>query len=81
MEGYDKMKVLHRNLSLPLFSDPSDQTSESDTKSMVDQTVGTQVVIGAGVVSSHVHNLSTYGRAWMTDMFQRGLKFVTALFE
>ena len=32
MEGDDKMKVVHRNLLLPLFSDPSDETSELDIK-------------------------------------------------
>ena len=66
------MKAVHRNLLLPLFSDPSDQTSESDTKSMVDQTVSTQAVIVVGAVASHVHNLSTYGRVWVANMFQRG---------
>ena len=81
MEGDDKMKVVHRNLLLPLFSDPSDETSKLDIKSMVDQTVGTQVVIVVGTVTNHVYNLSTYGRAWVTDMFQRALEFVTALFE
>ena len=81
MEGDDKMKVVHRNLLLPLFSDPSDQTSKSDNKSVVNQTISTQVVIVAGAVTSHVHNLSTYGRVWVADMFQRGLEFVTALFE
>ena len=81
MEGDDKTKVVHRNLLLPLFSDPSDQTSKLDNKSMVYQTVSTQGVIAASAVTSHVHNLSTYGRIWATDMFQRGLEFVTALFE
>ena len=81
MEGGDKMKVVHRNLLLSLFSDPPDQTSKFDNKSVVDQTVSTQVVIAAEAVTSHVHNLSTYGRAWVTNMFQRGLDFVTALFE
>ena len=81
MKGDDKMKVVHRNLLLPLFSDPSDQTSESDSKSVVHQTVRTQVVIAAGAVTSHVHNLSTYGKVQVTNMFQRGLEFVTALFE
>ena len=71
MEGDDKTNVLDRNLLLPLFSDPSDQTSRSDNKSVVDQTVSTQVVIAMGAVASHVHNLSTYGRAWVTNMFQR----------
>ena len=81
MEGDDKTKVVHRNLLLSLFSDPSDQTSESDNKSVADQTLSTQVVIATGAVTSHVHNLSAYGRAWVTDMFQRELEFVTALFE
>ena len=45
---------------------------------MVDQTVSTQAVIVMGAVTSHVHNLSTYGKAWVADMFQRGLEFVTA---
>ena len=81
MEGDDKMKVVHRSLLLLVFSDPSDQTSKLDNKSMVDQTVSTQAVIVASTVTSYVHNLSIYGRAWVTDMFQRGLVFVTALFE
>ena len=42
MEGDDKTKVVHRNLLLPLFSDPLDHTSESDTKSVVDHTVRAQ---------------------------------------
>ena len=71
MEGDDKTKVVHRNLFLPLFSDPSDQTSKLDIKFMVDQTVGTQVVIVAGAVTSYLHNLSTYGRVWVTNMFQK----------
>ena len=81
MEGDDKTKVVHRNLLLPLFSDPSDQNSELDNKSMVDQTVSTQAVIMVGAITSHVHNLSTYGRVWVTDIFQKGLEFVTALVE
>ena len=40
---------------------------------MVDQTVSTQVVIAVGAVASDVHNLSTYGRAQVTNMFQRGV--------
>ena len=81
MEGDDKTKVVHRNLLLPLFSDPSDHTSESDTKSVVDQTVSTHEVIAAGVIASHVQNMGTYSRAQVTNMFQKGLEFVTALFE
>ena len=81
MEGDNKMKVVHRNLLLPLFSDPSDQTSKLDNKSTVDQTVTTQAVIVAGAVASHMHNLSTYSRVWVANMFQRGFEFVTALLE
>ena len=76
MEGVDKMKVVHRNLLLPLLSGPSDQTSRLDNKSVVDQVVSTQVVIAVGIFTGHVYNLSTYGRVWVTNMFQRGLEFV-----
>ena len=75
------MKVVHRNLLLPLFSDPSDPTNELDNIFVVDQTVSTQAVIVVGAITSHVHNLSTYGRVWVTDIFQKELEFVTALFE
>ena len=70
MEGDDKMKVVYRNLLLPLFSDPSDHTSELDTKSMVDQTVSMHEVIAVGVIASHVQNMGTHIRAWVTNMFQ-----------
>ena len=81
MEGDDKMKVVHRNLLLPLFSDPSDYTSELDTKSVVAQTVSTHEVIAAGTITSHVQNMSAYSRAQVANMFQQGLEFITALFE
>ena len=69
-EGDDKTKVVHRNLLLPLFSDPSDHTSQLDTKSMVDQTVSTHEVIAVDAVASHVQNMGAYSRAWVTNMFQ-----------
>ena len=75
------MKVVHRNLLLSLYSDPSDETSKSDTKSAVDQIVSAQEAIAKVVIASHVHNLGSYGRAQITNIFQRGLEFVTALFE
>ena len=81
MEGDDKMKVVHRNVLLPLFSDPSDHTSELDTKSVVDQTMSMHEVIAVDVIASHVQNMGVYSRAQETNMFQRGLEFVTALFE
>ena len=73
--------MVHRNLLLPLFYDPSDHTSKSDAKSVVDQTVSTHEVIAAGVVTSHVQNMSAYSRAWVRNMFQQGLEFLTTLFE
>ena len=57
MEGDDKTKVVHENLLLPLFSDPSNHASESDTKSVVDQTMSTHEVIAADVIASHVQNM------------------------
>ena len=70
MEGDDKMKVVHKNLLLPLFSDPSDHTSESDTKSMVDQTVSMHEVTAPGAIAIHVQNMGVYSRAQVTNMFQ-----------
>ena len=78
------MKIVHRNLLLPLFSDPLDQTGELDNSmSLVDlkETMGTQVAIAASAIASHVHNPSAYEGAQVTNMFQRGLKLVTALFQ
>ena len=77
------MKIVQRNLLLPLFSDPSDQTSElDDSRSLVDpkETMGTQVAIVVSAVASHVHNLSAYEGAQVTNMFQRGLKLFQLCF-
>ena len=81
MEGDDKVKIVHRNLLLPLFSDPSDQTNKEDSESLIDQadTIGTQVAIAVGAIGSHVHNLSTCDGAQVTNMFQRGLEYIMAL--
>ena len=73
MEG-DDTRVVHRNLLLPLFSDILDQTSEQDSKSLVDHTVGTQEIIVVSAVISHVHNLSTYGRAWVAKHVPKGIR-------
>ena len=70
MEDDEKTKLVHRNLLLPLFSDPSDHTSELDIKSMVDQTVSTHEVIAVGPNASHVQNMGACSRAWATNMFQ-----------
>ena len=70
-EGDNKVKVVHRNLLLPLFSDLSDHTSRPDNKSMVDQTVSTHEVIAVGVIASHVQNMGACSRAQVTNMFQK----------
>ena len=79
----DDMKVAHRNLLLPLITDPLDETSEQDSESLIDpkETIGTQVVIAVCAIASHVHNLSTCEGAQVTNLFQRGLEYVTALFQ
>ena len=41
MECDGKMKVVHWNLLLPLFSNPSEYTNESNTECVVGQTVNT----------------------------------------
>ena len=69
MEGDNKMEVVHSHLLPPLFPNPSDHTSESDTKSMVDQTVSTHEVIAVGSVTSHVQNMDAYRTAWATNRF------------
>ena len=68
------VKIVHRNLLLPLYSDPSGQTGEPDNnRSLVDpkETMDTQVAIITSAVASHVHNLSAYEGAQVANMFQR----------
>ena len=78
------MKIVHRNLLLPVFSDPSDLIGELDNSMPLvgpKEIMATQVTVAASAIASHVHNLSAYEGAQVTNMFQRGLKFVTALFQ
>ena len=83
MGGDNRVKMVHRNLLLPLLSDPLDCAGEPDnSRSLVSpkETMGTQVAIVVSAIASHVQNLSAYEGAQVTNMIQRGLKFVTALF-
>ena len=77
MEGDDKTKVVHQNLLLPLFSDPSNHTNELDSESVADQTLDTHGVVAVSAVISHVQNMGAYSRAWVASLFQQGLQFVT----
>ena len=86
MEGDSKTKVVHQNLLLPFFSDPSHHTNTLDTESMVDQTVNTHGVIAASAFTSHVQEMGAYSKAQVEDMLPKGLlpqlvqQAVTALF-
>ena len=77
------MKIVHRNLLLPLLSNPLHCAGEPDnSRSLANlkETMGTQVAIVMSAVASHVHNLGAYEGVWVTNLIQKGLKFVTTLF-
>ena len=73
----------HRNLLLPLLSDSLDHAGEPDNdRSLADlkETMGTQMAIVASAIACHVHNLGAYEGVWVTNLIQKGLKFVRTLF-
>ena len=82
MGGDDRVKIVHRNLLLPLLFNPLDRAGEPDnSRSLANsKAMGTQVAIVASAIASHVHNLSAYEAVWVTNLIQKGLKFVTTLF-
>ena len=43
--------------------------------------MSTQVAIAVSAIASHVHNLSACKGTQVTNIFQRGLDYVTALFQ
>ena len=80
----NRVKMVHRNLLLPLSFKPLDHAGEPDnSRSLADpkETMGTQVAIVASAIASHVQNLSAYEGVQVTNMIQKGLKFVTTLFQ
>ena len=55
--------MVHRNLLLPLLSDPLDCAGElGNSRSLVNpkEIMGTQVAVVMSAIASHVHNLSAY---------------------
>ena len=81
--GEDRVKIVHRNLLLALLSHPVNCAGEPDnSRSLADpkETMGTQVAIAVSAIASHVHNLGAYEGVQVTNMIQKGLKFVTTLF-
>ena len=67
----NRVKMVHRNLLLPLLSDPLDCAGEPDnSRSLANlkETMGTQVEIVASAIASHVHNLGAYEGVWVTNL-------------
>ena len=84
MGSDDRVKMVHRNLLLPLLSDPLDHAGELDnSRSLANpkETMGTQVAIVVSAIASHAHNLGAYEGVQVTNMIQKGMKFVTTLFQ
>ena len=78
------MKIVHRNLLLPLFSDPLDHAGEPDnSRSLVNpkDTKGAQVATTVSVIASHVHYPGAYEGVQVTNLIQKGLNFVMTLFQ
>ena len=72
-DGDGKTKMVHQNLLLPLFSDPSDHTNTLDTESVVVQTVNMHGVIAASAFTSHVQDMGPDSKAQVADVLQQGL--------
>ena len=78
----DRVKIVHRKLLLPLLSDPLDLAGEpNNSRSLANlkETMNTQVAFVVSAIACHVHNLGTYEVVWVTNLIQKGLKFVTIL--
>ena len=78
------MKIVHRNLLLPLLSDHLDHAGELDnSRSLVDpkETMGTQVANAASAIASHVHYPGAYEGVQVTNLIWKGLNFVITLFQ
>ena len=84
LEGDNRVKKVHRNLLLSLLSNPLDHAGEPDNSwSLVDlrETMGALVATAVSAIASHVHYLGTYEGVQVTNLIQKGLKFVTTLFQ
>ena len=82
--GDDRVKIVHRNLLLPLLSNPLDHAGELDnSRSVVNpkETMGAWVTTAASAIASHVHYLGAHEGVPVTNLIQKGLNFVTTLFQ
>ena len=78
------MKVVHRNLLIPLLSNPLDHTGELDnSRSVVDpkETMGVWVATAASAIASHVHYPGAYEGVPVTNLIWKGLNFETIPFQ
>ena len=77
------MKKVHRNLLLPLLSNPLDYTGEpANSRSLGNpkETMGTWVATAVSAIANHVHYPSAYEGVQVTNLIWKGLNFVTTLF-
>ena len=82
--GDDRVIIVHRNLLLPLLSNHLDHAGEPDnSRSLADlkETMGAWVATAVSAIASHVLNPGAYEGVQVTNLIQKGLKFVTTLFQ
>ena len=75
---------MHRNLLLPLLSNPLDCAGEPyNSRSLVNpkETMGAWVATAVSAIASHVHYPGAYEEVQVTNLIQKGLNFVTTLFQ
>ena len=78
------MKIVHRNLLLPLLSNLLDHAGDLDNSrplANLKETMGTWVATAASAIAIHVHYLGAYAGVQVANLIQKGLKFVTTLFQ
>ena len=78
------MKIIYRNLLLPLLSNPLDHAGEQDNnRSLVNpkETMSAWVATAVSAIAIHVHYLGAYAGVQVTNLIQKGLKFVTTMFQ
>ena len=72
--GDDRVKMVHRNLLLPLLSNPLDHAGALDNnRSLVDpkETIDAWVATAASSIASHVHYLDAYEGVQTTHIIQK----------
>ena len=77
------MKIVHRNILLPLSLDPLDCAGAPDNnRSLVNpkETMGAWVATAASAIASHMHYPGTC-EGVQTNIIPKGLNFVTTLFQ